>query len=70
MATQSTPKRSRSRTPLAGAASATRISHFDGCPAERVESYDAVRPADRQVVTISRCIDCGASSVDQTQEQT
>jgi len=43
-----------------------RIRHRDGCPAERTETYNAERPktAGGDRITVARCVDCGASSVE------
>ena len=48
----------------------TRLAHFPGCPAERVESYAIRRPVTGkgtlgtgELVTVERCIDCGAHAV-------
>lgn len=40
------------------------VEHLDGCPADRIERYDQVRPSDGQTLTTTRCIDCGAQRVD------
>ncbi|MFL5954786.1 MAG: hypothetical protein ACJ76I_11840 [Gaiellaceae bacterium] len=37
-----------------------RVGHLKGCPAERIESYDAETPAG-EPLTITRCVDCGAN---------
>lgn len=41
--------------------------HREGCPAERIEAYQAVRPATAQreatPVVVTRCIDCGGEAV-------
>lgn len=38
------------------------VRHADGCPQDRLESFAAVGPAGRVVVT--RCMDCGAQDPD------
>ena len=40
------------------------VAHLDGCPADRVERYDQTRPSDGQVMSTTRCIDCGSQRVD------
>lgn len=41
--------------------------HREGCPAERIESYEAVRPRTQErpatPVVVTRCIDCGGETV-------
>ena len=49
------------------------LAHKRGCPEERVERYEDIRPAEkdddgqvvksRRVITVVRCIDCGAHEV-------
>ena len=39
------------------------IHHRDGCPEERAEMYQAARP-NGEVLTVARCIDCGAATVE------
>ena len=44
------------------------LDHLQGCPAERVESYHAHRPAregqrEGDPVTVTRCIECAAETV-------
>lgn len=59
MTTQTKPK---TETPKL----VSQIRHLDGCPAERTEEYDALRPesAGGGPITVARCVDCGASTVD------
>lgn len=36
-----------------------KVSHKEGCPAERVEQYSSSAP-DRSRVRVAHCVDCGA----------
>lgn len=36
--------------------------HLTGCPSQRTEGYEALRPSGEEI-GIVRCIDCGASEV-------
>lgn len=58
-ATRKTPKSETSKL-------ASEIRHLEGCPAERLEEYEAKRPesAGGDVITVARCIECGASNVE------
>ena len=38
------------------------IRHKDGCPADRIESYESTRP-NGDVVTVTRCLDCAEQVV-------
>jgi hypothetical protein len=38
--------------------------HRLGCPARRLERFERTRPRDQAVMTITRCIDCGAQVVE------
>lgn len=38
------------------------LTHLDGCPKGRSESFDATSPAGNEL-TVTRCIDCGAGAV-------
>ncbi len=38
------------------------MTHLDGCPKGRSESYGATSPSG-EPLTVTRCIDCGASAV-------
>ena len=42
---------------------APEIQHKKGCPADRIESFEADRPSGEKVV-ISRCVDCGEFGID------
>lgn len=33
--------------------------HREGCPGERIERTESVRPRDRRIIEVVRCIDCG-----------
>jgi len=39
------------------------LRHLAGCPAERIERYTLPTPAGG-VASVTRCIDCGAQTVD------
>lgn len=39
------------------------LEHFDGCPAERTETYAW------EGATVSRCLDCGAQRVEERSER-
>ena len=38
------------------------VTHLDGCPSGRSESFGATSPGGDQL-TVTRCIDCGADTV-------
>ena len=38
------------------------LTHLDGCPKGRSESFGATSPGG-EVLTVTRCIDCGADTV-------
>ncbi len=44
----------------------TVLEHFRGCPAQRIETFDAKRPPHGTggPVRITRCMDCGAQIAD------
>jgi hypothetical protein len=46
---------------------ALEVSHLEGCPAERVETYEVEGP--KGFVIVTRCIDCGAHRASKPTEE-
>lgn len=59
-------KTASKKTQSRASENASAIHHLVGCPAERIEEYEARRPQGQggDTIQVARCIDCGASSVE------